>query len=59
MTMRSFEILRKIENVVAGQTASLQLPIGPTYDKLRFKLTNLTPAQCQNVRLELNGRLMK
>lgn len=56
--MRSFEQLKKIENVVAGQTATLQLPIGPTYDKLRFVLTNVTPAQLKNVKLELNGRLI-
>lgn len=56
--MRSFEQLKKIENVGSGQTASIQLPIGPTYDKLRFKLGNVTPAQCKNVRLELNGRLI-
>lgn len=56
--MRSFEQLKKIENVVAGQTATLQLPIGPTYDKLRFTLAGVTPVQCKNVKLELNGRLI-
>lgn len=56
--MRSFEQLKKIENVVAGQTATLQLPIGATYDKLRFTLAGVTPAQCKNVKLELNGRLI-
>lgn len=57
--MRSFEPLKKIENVVAGATATLQLPIANTYDRIYLELVSgVTKAQLKNFKVELNGRLV-
>lgn len=57
--MRSFEPLKKIENVVAGATATLQLPIANTYDRVFLQLVSgVTKAQIKNIKIELNGRLV-
>lgn len=56
--MRSFEPLKKIENVVKGNTATVQLPINNTYDRIYLKIAGVTKAQIKNIRLELNGRLV-
>jgi hypothetical protein len=56
--MRSFEPLKKIENVVKGNTATVQLPINNTYDRIYLKIAGMTKAQMKNIRLELNGRLV-
>lgn len=57
--MRAFEPLKKIENVVAGATATLQLPIANTYDRIYLQLVSgVTKAQITNLKIELNGRLV-
>jgi hypothetical protein len=56
--MRSFEPLKKIENVVKGNTATIQLPINNTYDRIYLQIAGVTKAQIKNIRLELNGRLV-
>ncbi|WP_333609156.1 major capsid protein P2 [Arsukibacterium sp.] len=55
---RSFDNVVNIENVLAGRRATVRLPLGPTYDKIHFKLTNVTAAQLTNFKLELSGILV-
>lgn len=54
--MRNQIPLPTIQNVAAGATCVLNLPIGMTYDQVVFKLTNVTPAQMLNYKLKLGAR---
>lgn len=56
--MRAKERLQKIENVAAGATASIALPIGNSYDEVEIQLAGVTKAQLTNWRLELDGDLV-
>lgn len=53
--MRFTNQLQSLSNVTAGATATLQLPLGVSYELVKFKLTNITPAQMHNLRLKING----
>ncbi|NKF52787.1 hypothetical protein G3R49_19710 [Shewanella sp. WXL01] len=53
---RSFPELPSFSNVSAGNTATLELPIGRTYDKLHVNYSGVTLAQMKNIRLEVNGK---
>jgi hypothetical protein len=58
----SFELpLTNLQNVVAGNVATLKMPVGPnapTYDKVKLQLGGgLTPANIEYVRGKINGRI--
>ncbi|QYX66812.1 hypothetical protein K2227_11115 [Shewanella putrefaciens] len=54
--MRTTVKLPSFSNVAAGNTATLELPIGRTYDKIHIPYTGVTLAQMKNIRLEVNGK---
>ncbi|MGI2149375.1 major capsid protein P2 [Shewanella baltica] len=54
--MRTTVKLPSFSNVAAGNTATLELPIGRTYDKIHIAYTGVTLAQMKNIRLEVNGK---
>lgn len=53
--MRNTLQLPTISNVVAGATATLLMPTHAAYEMVKFKLTNVTPAQMKNIKLKING----
>lgn len=48
--------LPSFSNVTAGNTATLELPLGRTYDKLHINYSGVTLAQMKNIRVEVNGK---
>ncbi|WP_025822960.1 major capsid protein P2 [Shewanella marina] len=53
---RSFVKLPSFSNVSKGNTATLELPLGRTYDKIYVNYTGVTLAQLKNIRIEVNGK---
>lgn len=53
---RNFPQLPSFSNVSAGNTATLELPLGKTYDKLHVNYSGVTLAQMKNIRLEVNNK---
>lgn len=53
---RKFSKLQSFSNVTAGDTATLELPLGLTYDKVHILHTGVTLAQLKNIRVEVNGK---
>ncbi|MBU76122.1 MAG: capsid protein [Pseudoalteromonadaceae bacterium] len=56
--MRNISKLPSITGVEPGNTVSLDVPVGLTYDKIHFKYSGATAAQLKNIRIELNGKLL-
>lgn len=54
--MRTTVKLPSFSNVAAGNTATLELPIGRTYDKIHIAYTGVNLPQMKNIRLEVNGK---
>ena len=54
--MRNLVRLPTIQNVAAGQHCVLSCPIGPTYDFIQFKVTNVTAADLKNFKIMAGGR---
>lgn len=54
--MRMLVKLPSLTNVAAGSTATLNCPIGRSYDRLIFEYKNLTLAQIKNLRIEIDGK---
>lgn len=54
--MRMLVKLPSVTNVNAGSTATLNCPIGRSYDRLIFEYKNLTLAQIKNLRVEIDGK---
>lgn len=54
--MRNLIELPTIQNVAAGATCVLNLPIGMTYDEVVFELTNVTPAQMTNYKWKVGSK---
>jgi len=50
--------LNQITGVHAGGSVSINLPRGLSYEKIHFEHSGVTPAQIQNFRVELNGRML-
>lgn len=57
--MRFTKKLPSLQNVAAGATAVQGFPIGVAYEMVKFKLTNVTPAQMKNLKLVINGRTVQ
>ncbi|MCL1072997.1 major capsid protein P2 [Shewanella dokdonensis] len=53
---RQFKKLPSFSNVTAGNTATLELPLGLTYDKIHINFSGVTLAQMKNLRVEVNGK---
>ncbi len=53
---RSFVKLPSFSNVTAGNTATLELPLGRTFDKIHIGFSGVTLAQMKNIRVEVNGK---
>ncbi|MDW5417051.1 major capsid protein P2 [Iodobacter sp. CM08] len=58
MTMQKKEM--PFMNVVAGSTASLSLPCGPTYERLYLRMTGTTfnKTHITDIRVKVNGKLI-
>jgi hypothetical protein len=55
MAFRSNKVLPNFNGVGAGQTATLDVPIGSTYHQISFETSGVTPAQLSNFKVLLNG----
>lgn len=54
--MRETVQLPSLSNVAAGSRATLQCPLGPTYDIITLEYSGVTLAQLKNIRVEINGK---
>ena len=54
--MRMLVKMPSLTNVVAGSTATLNCPIGRSYDRLVFELKGITPSGMKNLRVEVDGK---
>ncbi|MDF2185456.1 major capsid protein P2 [Grimontia hollisae] len=57
--MRLTHKLPSFSNVVAGATATLQLPLGLSFHMLLLEFAGVTLAQMKNIRLEVNGKVVQ
>ena len=57
--MRISRKMPSLSNVAAGSEAVLNLPLGNTYDKLMLEFSGVTLAQMQNIRLEIDGKVVQ
>ncbi|MGI2072632.1 major capsid protein P2 [Shewanella baltica] len=53
---RNFPKLPSFSNVSQGNTATLELPVGRTYDKVHVNYSGVTLAQMKAIRFEVNGK---
>lgn len=51
--------LPSFSNVAAGATATLELPLGLTYDQVMFTFENITLHQMRNLKLIANGKVLQ
>lgn len=56
--MKSLKQLPTIANVAAGNTVSIMLPVGNTYETIHVYYEGVTAAQLKNIKLEGNSRLI-
>jgi len=56
---RKFNQLPSWSNVAPGSTATLQIPIGVTYDSIHIKYSGVTLAQLKNLELRINGKVVQ
>lgn len=54
--MRLLSKLPSLANVAPGSTATLNCPIGRSYDRIILEYTGVTLAQMKNLRVELDGK---
>ncbi|MDI5984901.1 major capsid protein P2 [Halomonas sp. M4R5S39] len=54
--MRLTTRMPSLSNVTAGGTATLNMPIGRTYEKLVLEYTGVTRAQMKDIRLVIDGK---
>lgn len=59
MSLKTTRLMPGWEGVVAGQTATLRLPIGLTYHQLWTSFTGMTLAQMDEIRLVANGQVVQ
>ena len=58
MSLKTTRAMPGWEGVVAGQTATLRLPIGLTYHQLWTTFTGVTLAQMDELRVVANGEVI-
>jgi len=56
---RNVKVLSALSNVSAGSTATLELPLGHTYDQITFEYSGVTPEQIKNIKLNINGKAVQ
>lgn len=56
--MKSLKKLPTIANVAKGNTVSVNLPVGNTYEQVVLYTKGVTNAQLKNIALEINGRIV-
>ncbi len=56
---RQSKSLTSFSNVSAGSTATLQLPLGATYDAIHIKYAGVTLAQLKNIEVRINGKVIQ
>jgi len=56
---RKFNPTPSFSNVSAGSTATLQLPVGVTYDALHIKYAGVTTDQLKNLEVRINGKVVQ
>jgi hypothetical protein len=56
--MKSLDQLPTIANVGAGNTVTVNLPVGNVYERIFLYYTGVTAEQLKNIKLELNTRLV-
>ncbi len=56
--MKLLKKLPTIANVAAGNTVSINLPVGNTYEQIVMYTAGVTNAQIKNIVLEVNGRMI-
>lgn len=54
--MRLTKKMPSLANVGAGQTATLNMPVGNTYDRLEVQYSGVTLAELKNIELVINGK---
>lgn len=54
--VRNFPQLPSFSNVSASNTATLELPIGRTFDKIHVNYSGVLLAQMKNIGLEVNKK---
>lgn len=59
MSLLTTTKLQEISGVVAGQTATLKLPIGRTYFAVLLNYSGVTLAQMNEIRLVINGKVQQ
>lgn len=57
--MRQFKLLPSFANVAAGNTTTLELPLGMTYDKIHLSYSGVTLAQLKEIKLDVNGKTVQ
>ena len=55
---RKLKQLPSLSNVAAGSTATLEVPLGHTYDRITLEYAGVTPAQMKNVQVVINGKVV-
>ncbi|AUR81558.1 coil containing protein [Vibrio phage 1.069.O._10N.286.49.F11] len=55
MSFRSNKVLPNFNGVGAGQTATLDVPIGSTYHQIAFEIAGVSPQELKNFKVLLNG----
>lgn len=53
---RILKKLPSLSNVQAGSTATLECPLGRTYDRITLEYAGVTPAQIKSIRLKIDGK---
>ncbi len=56
--MREYIDLPSISDVAPGNTVTINLPVGKTYDKVKLEYSGVTLEQLTDIRLELDGRMV-
>lgn len=56
--MKSLDQLPTIANVAAGNTVTVSLPVGNVYERIFVYYSGVTAEQLENIKLELNTRLI-
>jgi hypothetical protein len=54
--MRITKTLPSLANVGAGQSATLNCPVGLTYDRIEFEYSGVTLSEMKNVEVVINGK---
>ncbi|WP_394131658.1 major capsid protein P2 [Shewanella maritima] len=57
--MRQTKLLPSFANVAKGNTTTLELPLGMTYDKIHLSYSGVTLAQLKEIKVDVNGKTIQ